>query len=148
MIDGGFRENTYGAKYFAEQYFPEDQYEVIWVEYYDRINAEVTRNPKVKTIALQKSDCYHSSLCFNRGIMEAQGEVVVIPDADQIVRPDFLAKVWEIHSQYENLVAYGYRYDEVRSGTLKSFEFRELEDKCKLKNPLNYGGCLTVRKKW
>jgi hypothetical protein len=148
MVDGGFRENTLGAKYFSQQDFPEDQYEVIWVDYFDKINPEVTSISKVNAISLNKSGIYHSSCCFNRGIKEAQGEIIVIPDADQIVTPDFLSQVWEIHKHYEKLVVYGYRYDEVRSGILTSYDFKEIEEKCVFINPLNYGGCLTVRKKW
>lgn len=148
MIDGNFRENIFGTKFFSNQYFPEDQYEVLWIEFYGISNADVQKIPQIKTMALNREGIYHSSYCFNKGITEAQGDVIVIPDADQIVRPDFLSRVWEIHSQYDKLVVYGYRYDEICKGTLKSFNFKELEDKCVLKNPLNYGGCLTVRRKW
>ncbi len=148
MIDGSFRENVFGAKYFSEQDFPEKDYEVIWVEYYNHANEEVYKYNKVRVITLNREGMYHSSYCFNRGIVEARGELLVIPDADQIVRPDFLNKVWSIHEEYEKLVVYGYRYDELEKGVLNSFSFDELDRKTVLKNPLNYGGCLTVRKKW
>jgi len=146
MVDGGFRQNAYSAEYFAKQDFSD--YELIWVDYYDKINPKVARLPDVCPITLNRIGTYHSSYCFNKGITEASGEVIVVPDADQIVRPDFLSKVWQIHSHYDNLVTYGYRYDEICKDTLKSFCFEELENKCILKNPLNFGGCLTVRKKW
>lgn len=148
MVDGGFRENTFGAKYFSHQDFPRDQYEVIWVDYYDKISPNVASNPKIKAIALNKKGIYHSSYCFNEGINKAKGEIIIIPDADQIVMPDFLSRVWDSHKNYEKLVVYGYRYDEVKEGVLNSLDFKEIENKCILKNPLNYGGCLTVRKKW
>ena len=148
MIDGSFRENTFGANSFPNQDFPHDQYEVLWVEYYGSPNPNVQKLPNIKILALNRDGIYHSSHCFNKGITEAQGEIIVIPDADQIVRTNFLSTVWELHSKYDKLVVYGYRYDEICKGTLKSIDFKELEDKCILKNPLNYGGCLTVRKKW
>ena len=148
MIDGGFRENIYGAKYFSQQDFPDQDYEIIWVDYFDKIAPEVCSNPKIRAIALGKKGIYHSSYCFNKGIEEARGEVIVIPDADQIVLPDFLNRVWTLHQAYEKLVLYGYRYDEVQEGLLASHDFKELEEKCVLKNPLNYGGCLSVHKKW
>jgi hypothetical protein len=148
MIDGGFRENVFGAKYFSQQNFPEDDYEIIWVDYFDRIHPEISSNPKIKAIHLDKKGIYHSSYCFNMGIKKARGEVIIIPDADLIVMPDFLDRVWDLHRQYEKLVVYGYRYDEVKEGILESHDFKELEDKCVLKNPLNFGGCLTVRKRW
>jgi len=148
MIDGGFRENVFAAKYFSRQDFPEKDYEIIWVDYFDQIHPEILSIPKVKTIPLGNTGIYHSSHCFNRGIKVARGEIIVIPDADLIVAPDFLERVWDLHQQYEKLVVYGYRYDEVKEGILESHDFKELEEKCVLKNPLNFGGCMTVRKKW
>lgn len=150
MIDGSFRENTFGAKYFSQQEFPENEYEVIWVEFYNNVNKSVKRNKKIKYITLDKKGTYHSSFCFNRGISEAKGDILVIPDADQIVPPNFLERIFKIHSKYEKLALYGYRYDEIKKGALKfkSFDMEELKNKCVLKNPINYGGCLTIRKKW
>lgn len=148
MIDGGFRDNVYSAEYFSKQDFSDDDYEVIWVDYFDKPNEKLKHIDKVKVITLNKTDEYHSSYCFNRGIVEAKGDVIVIPDADQIVKPDFLSKVWGKHQKCDNLVSYMYRYDEIEQGSLQDLSFDELDKKCILKNPLNYGGCLTVRKKW
>jgi cellulose synthase/poly-beta-1,6-N-acetylglucosamine synthase-like glycosyltransferase len=150
MVDGSFREKTYGAEYFSRQDFPEDDFEVFWVEFYSSVPASVTSQKKVKVLTLNHlpEEKYHSSYCFNRGIEAAQGELIVIPDADQIVKPDFLSTLWEMHARYDDLVIYPYRYDEAHAGTLHSFEWKELEQKCILINPQNYGGCLSVRKKW
>jgi hypothetical protein len=150
MVDGQFRENTFGAEYFSRQDLPNDTYEVIWVEFYSTVPQSVRSQKKVRVITLNntKDKTYHSSYCFNRGIVEATGELIVIPDADQIVRPDFLSKLVAIHSVYDKLVIYAYRYDEVNKGALKSLDFDELERKCILNNPVNYGGCLSVRKRW
>ncbi len=146
MVDGGFRENTYGANYFVGQDFPEDQYEIIWVEYYDRVNKKVRDLDGIKIIELGRTGIYHSSYCFNAGISAAKGDVIVIPDADQIVDKSFLKRVYENHSQINNLVCYGFRYDETESGVLQSHDLKDLKKNCKLKNPSNYGGCLTVRR--
>lgn len=146
MVDGGFRENVYAAEYFSRQDFPDDDYEVIWVEYYDAANESVKIIDKVRVIELNKSGTYHSSYCFNAGINASKGEVIVIPDADQIVDKDFLKKVYSRHKGTGNLVCYGFRYDEMEPGALVTHHIDELKQKCKLKNPNNYGGCLTVRK--
>lgn len=148
MIDGGFRDNVYSAEYFSRQDFDENEYEVIWVDYFDKPNLKLKEIDKVKVITLNKTDEYHSSYCFNKGIEVAQGELLVIPDADQIVKPDFLTRIWEKHKKCNNLVLYIYRYDEIEEGYLNDLSFEELDKKCILKNPLNYGGCLAVRKKW
>ena len=146
MIDGGFRENVHSAKYFSNQDFSSGEYEVIWVEFYDKANQQVANLDNVKVIELKKSGTYHSSYCFNAGIVAAKGEIVVLPDADQIVDRDFLQRVYEQHSVIKNLVCYGFRYDEVEKGLLDGHSIEELKEKCVLKNPSNYGGCLTVRK--
>lgn len=148
MIDGGFRENVFGAEYFSNQAFDVNEFEIIWVEYYNKPNRALRAYPHIKVIRLNQKGNYHSSMCFNRGIIEANGELLIIPDADVIVKSDFLEKVWNIHQAYEKLIVYAYRYDEMNKGSLKSVDFDELEKKCVLKNPLNYGGCLTVRRKW
>ena len=150
MIDGQFREHTYGAEYFSKQDLPNEEYEVIWVEFYSKVPESVRAQKKVKVITLNNPDdkMYHSSWCFNKGIAEAKGDLIVIPDADQIVEPNFLSSLLKIHSNYDRLVVYPYRYDEVKQGDLKSLDIAELKQKCKLKNSLNYGGCLSVRKKW
>ena len=150
MIDGEFRENTFGAEYFTKQDFPEHEYEVIWVEFYNQVPVAVTENKKIKVVRLgnAKNTIYHSSYCFNKGILEAAGELIVIPDADMIVKKDFLSQLWNRHSLFDRLVIYPYRYDEAEANVLSSHDIAELEEKCILKNPLNYGGCLSVRKKW
>jgi hypothetical protein len=148
MVDGQFREHTYGAEYFGRQDHPD--FEVLWVEFHSQVSPQIRdqKNVRVITLGHPPGRTYHSSLCFNRGIVEATGELLVIPDADQIVRPDFLTRIEAIHAQHDRLVVYAYRHDEVERGALANLEFEELERKCLLKNPINYGGCLTVRKKW
>ena len=148
MVDGGFREKIYGAEYFSKQDFDSEQFEIIWVEYYDRVHRSLAGHPNIKVFCLNSDGDYHPSVCFNKGIAKAQGELLIIPDADVIVKSNFLNRVWEIHQCYEKLVVYGYRYDEPRKGSISSLRFDELDKKCVLKNPINYGACLTIRKKW
>lgn len=150
MIDGSFREHTFGAEYFSNQTFPQDEFEVIWVEFYKEANETLStqKNLKIITLNNEEDTIYHSSYCFNEGIKQAQGELLIIPDADVIVEPDFIQKAWDTHFQQDNLVAYGYRCNEVETNRLKNLSFEELKEKCVITNPTNYGGCLTVRKKW
>lgn len=148
MVDGGFRDNIYSAQYFSKQDFRESQYEIIWVEYYKRSHPGLGGLKNVKVITLGRTGEYHSSYCFNKGIEVARGRLLVIPDADQVVRQDFLSSLWRIHRWKPNLVTYNYRYNEPRQGVLESLAFDELDSKCVLSNPGNFGACLSVRKKW
>lgn len=148
MVDGGFRENIHSARYFSQQDFPAEDYEILWVEYFDQPAPALSGFPKVNVITLGKTGEYHSSYCFNKGIETARGEVLVIVDADQIVSPGFLSRIWAVHSEYDRLAHYIFRYDEDERNPLAGHDFQELEKRCVLKNPTNYGGCLTVRKQW
>ena len=73
---------------------------------------------------------------------------MVIPDADVVIGQDFLETIWQEHQKNEKLVMYIYRYDEPRKDLDKRLSYTELEKICVLTNPVNYGGCLTVKKKW
>ncbi len=148
MVDGGFRENIYSAKYFAHQDFPQDEYEIIWVEYYDKAHMKLQDISKVDIVTLNREGRYHSSYCFNEGIKRASGELIIIPDADQIANPQFLRQVWNEHKKNEELVMYIYRYDELKENILENLDFDELDRKCVLQNTVNHGACLSVRKKW
>ena len=71
--------------FFSKQNIPDEDFEILWIEFYDKINKNVEAIQKVKTICLNNKGQYHSSICFNEGIKRAEGEIIVIPDADQIV---------------------------------------------------------------
>ena len=38
LIDGSFRERFHAVDAFANQTFPADQFEILWVEHYDRVD--------------------------------------------------------------------------------------------------------------
>jgi len=148
MVDAGFRENVYSAEHFSNQTFDDKEYEIIWVEFYDKPNIKLKNIPRLKTITLARTGKYHSSFCFNKGIEVAKGELIVIPDADLFVKPNFLETLWKNYLRYPDAVQYIYRFDEIKKGSLSNLSWEELEKKCSLINPNNYGGCLSVKKKW
>jgi hypothetical protein len=151
MVDGGFRERISAVECFSRQDFPGDQYEIIWIEYFDRLHGGLANYPHVKAIALRRSGIYHSSYCFNAGIQTAVGEILVIPDADVMVENDFLAVVCEEHRKNPELAMYFYRFCQEEAFFKRdelSFAYVKHTSKLLPANLENYGGCLTVRKKW
>ena len=83
--------------------------------------------------------------------MTAKGEILVIPDADLMVENDFLTVVYEEHRKNTELVMYFYRLcQEKKSFNKDNFSFDYIRETSELlvSNIDNYGGCLTVRKKW
>ncbi len=155
MVDGSFRERYESIDFMARQDIPPEDYELIWVEYYGRVNPDLQRRIDAagrgrgfRAIALGRSGTYHSSYCFNHGIAEAHGELVVIPDADVIAEPGFLKAVWADHQASDRLVTYYHRYNEPREKHSDTVNLDHLRGACDLTNPSNHGACLSVRRKW
>jgi Glycosyl transferase family 2 len=152
MIDGSFRRRFHAVERFARQELPAGGHEVIWVEHYDRpgpaLLGVVSGLPNVEVVALGRTGTYHSSHCFNAGITAARGELVVVPDGDVIVEPDFLARLWELHRDAERLVTYCYRYNEPEEQRSLEVSLPHLREVGVLTHPFNWGGCLAVRRRW
>jgi hypothetical protein len=152
MVDGSFRESFHAIDFFRTQTLPPSDFELLWVEYYDKIHpllqAKLAMHPNFRAVALGNRGTYHSSYCFNAGILASKGEVLVIADADVVIERDFLEKVWHEHQTNDKMVMYVYRYDEPHRLHSAEISLENLKKTCVLKNPANYGGCLTVRKKW
>ena len=152
MIDGGFRERFDSLDFFANQTLPRDQYELLWVEYYDQINerlkGKISNYPNFKTLCLNRNDEYHSSYCFNAGILQSKGNLLVIPDADVFVEKNFFEDVLEEHTKMDNLVMYIQRFNEFEKDHKDEINLNHLGKVCVITDPANYGGCVTVQKKW
>jgi GT2 family glycosyltransferase len=154
LVDGSYRPHFAVIDSLKRQTFAANDYEVLWIEYYDKVKQELIEKMNARenfrVITLKENGIYHSSYCFNRGIMDAQGEILVILDADVLFGEDFLEKVWDEHQNNECLVMYVFRMDEPEQPGNSPFclDLDSLKKKCQLANPSNYGGCLTVRKKW
>lgn len=156
MVDGSFRDRYDSIDFMARQDFPAGDYELIWVEYYDSIASGLQRRidqarasgRDFRAIALGRSGKYHSSYCFNRGIAEARGGLVVIPDADVIAEPNFLQTVWNDHQASDRLVTYYHRYNEPEDRRCEAVDIDHLREVCELTNPANHGACIAVRRTW
>ena len=152
LVDGFYRPHFAIIDSLLQQTFPQNEFEVLWVEYYDKVKPElaekVNRHPNFRIITLGKEGVYHSSFCFNAGINEARGDLLLIIDADVLVEKEFIETIWDEHQKNEKLVMYIFRYDEPKRETPLCLNYDHLRDVCVMENPANYGGCLTVRKKW
>ncbi|ASC71567.1 hypothetical protein XM38_025190 [Halomicronema hongdechloris C2206] len=152
MIDGSFRENFSAIKYFGDQSLPSESYELIWVEYYNNVDKnlrrEIEKFPNFRILTLGREGEYHSSYCFNAGISESIGDVIVIPDADLVVENNFLEEILSEHRKNNELAMYIYRLNEPKELHQEPITLEHLKQVCILTNPTNYGGCLSVRKEW
>jgi len=152
MIDGGFREHFHTIRFLSKQTLPISNYEIIWVEYYRKVADELSACDGVMTIKLDNppNKEYHSSYCFNAGIEASKGEIIVIPDADIAMEKSFLTSIIKEHEACEKLAMYHYRLDEPKEkhNKVHSYTLDHLRKNAQLNNATNYGGCLSVRKKW
>jgi hypothetical protein len=152
MVDGSFRENFNIIDSLKSQTFPKEDFEVLWVEYYSVVNNRLKGKDGIRIITLgNPSDKeYHSSYCFNEGIRQSKGEVLVIPDADVLVEPTFLETLWKEHQSCNQLAMYFHRLNEPKElhDDSKSYNLDYLKKLTRATTTSNFGGCITVRKKW
>src|SRR5580700_3151335 len=94
LLDWNCRESFHSLDYLARQNVPRGEYEIIWIEYYDRRVGEIDRRvaaaaanaepPPVDNWIIMEmpSDVYyHKHLMYNVGIVQARGQIVVICDS-------------------------------------------------------------------
>ena len=149
MVNGGFRERFHLIDCLNNQTLPKKQYELIWVECFDKVSPVLQTKENLKIITLNRvGHSYSMSHCFNEGIRQSTGELIVIPDGDVFVSPHFLEVIIAEHERCDELVMYFRRWDEEKKDAIDHPTIEHLDSVCKIRNPTNYGGCLTVRKKW
>jgi hypothetical protein len=106
LVDWSCRESFHSLHYLNHQNIPRDQYEIIWVEFFDyKADAiqkrmdddrESGRPPSVdQWLALGFSNdlCHHKHLMYNVGIALARGRVVTFCDSDAMVQPAFVQNI-------------------------------------------------------
>ncbi|MBF0344430.1 MAG: glycosyltransferase [Nitrospirae bacterium] len=129
LVDWSCRESIHAIDYLNKQSINRDQYEIIWIEYYSRHNADIEtvlkKNKKSghhvidKWLILNMPDdtLYHKHLMYNAGIAASRGEVVTFCDSDAIFGVNFTKNILESFKQDKDIVLH---LDEV-SNTDKGF---------------------------
>ena len=149
--DANFRENTHIIDFFVNQDFPECDFEVIWVDFYDSndlAREKIAIYPNVRILTMQHAANipWHLGKCVNAGVKSSSGELLIIPDGDIAVEQNFLTYVWQTHQEYRDLVLYFRRYDEPQQASchLSCTSISYLKQQVKLNNPTNFAGCLSL----
>ncbi|MCK4602633.1 MAG: glycosyltransferase family 2 protein, partial [Phycisphaerae bacterium] len=106
MLDWDCRESYHVFDYLADQTIPRDRYEILWIEYYDKVAPEIQQRldkarreglpPPVDTwlvMEMPREVYYHKHLMYNLGIALASGQIIVICDSDALAKPTFLASI-------------------------------------------------------
>jgi hypothetical protein len=149
MVDGGFRESFHALDCFSRQTLPPEAYEIVWVEYTDRLAPQVAGRPGVRAFCLGRGEEPQVlGYAYNKGIVEARGDVLVIADADVACEPDLLEGILAEHERCEDLVLYVLRLDQPAERAREPWDLGYLKSTCSVKHTFNYGGCTTVRRRW
>jgi len=133
LLDWSCRESFHSLDYLARQDVPRSDYEIIWIEYYDRGADEVARRiaaaeakmgpPPVDhwiIMEIPSKVYYHKHLMYNVGIAQARGKIVVICDSDAMFEPSFLRAVSDAFAADSEIVLH---VDEVRSARRDFYPF-------------------------
>jgi hypothetical protein len=104
LIDWHVRESFHSLHYLNAQALPRDEYELIWLEYYQHRPRQLRHlalpggrhGPLLDKwlVAGYPDDClYHKHRLYNLGLLLASGDHVVVCDSDAIYTPRFLDKI-------------------------------------------------------
>lgn len=151
--DAGFRESYHTVDFFSRQTLDKNQFEFIWADYYSSINPvlqdKIQAMDNGRTLCLGGEGKWHLGRILNAATRESKGDLIVIPDGDIAVEENFLEEVVRCHENYLDLALYFRRWDEQKPGAGRKDRppISMLKEICKLTNPTNYGGCLTISKK-
>jgi hypothetical protein len=127
LLDWGVRESFHSLHYLNNQSVPRDQYELIWIEFYDRKPPKLVHMVENEA-ALDKwlvmghpSDVsYHKHRMYNAGIVLAAGDICVICDSDAIFTPTFISSILQAFTDTPNAVIH---LDEVRNNSKRFYPF-------------------------
>ena len=92
LLDWGCREQFNTLNWLLQQNVPKEQYELIWVELYDRVVDEVMEKADVVITCNQKGT-YNKHFGYNEGLLQAKGELICVCDSDAVFPPDFVSSV-------------------------------------------------------
>ena len=123
LLDWSVRESFHSLHYLNQQTASRDEYELIWLEFYDRkplkLQEMVFRQGKEHPLLDQwvvagydADTIFNKHRLYNIGVLMSQGRFCVICDSDAIFTPNFVTKVLEGFSQTPRAVVH---LDEIRN---------------------------------
>lgn len=152
MWSAGFREKFHTPKYLVDQTLDKKLYELVWIEYFDHMPKPVKElvPQGVRIENMHAEAPWHVGKLVNEAVRRTDRDIIVVIDADVVVQPTFLESIYTIYQEHphDRLFMHMQRWDELEPVTGGSTDWDELRKVCEYHNPRNYGGCLTVPRKW
>jgi hypothetical protein len=130
LIDWGVRESFHCLHYLNRQTARRDDYELIWLEFYDRkpeglkrvVSESERMLDKWYVLGYPNDFIFHKHRLYNVGVLAAAGDICVICDSDAIFSPTFI----------ENLLG---AFKETPRGVIHIDEVRNIDQRY---YPFNY----------
>jgi hypothetical protein len=125
LLDWSCRESFHIFHYLNQQNIHRDNYEIIWIEYYNRRSPQIRKGledcarqskpPMLDqwiVMDMPETLYYHKHLMYNIGIVLSKGEIVTICDSDAMVRPTFVETIIKLFEEDSSIALH---MDEVRN---------------------------------
>ncbi|MCK4602634.1 MAG: glycosyltransferase family 2 protein [Phycisphaerae bacterium] len=133
LIDWSCRESFHTIDYLNNQTMPREDYELLWVEYYDHRAEQIAQKLKEYDardkpppldkwilLGLPRSVHYHKHLLYNAGLVASAGKILTICDSDSVVAPTFIESILQAFQQDPNIILH---MDEVRNNDRRFYPF-------------------------
>ena len=133
LLDWSCRESLHILRYLANQTIPREEYEIIWIEYYDRRSPEIEAGIKESkkmgrfpivdqwiVMGMSHQLTFHKQLMYNIGIIAGRGRIITICDSDAMVSSSFVRSIVLSFEGNRNIVLH---MDEVRNNRAKFYPF-------------------------
>ncbi len=127
LLDWSCRESLHILDYLNNQTVARDNYEIIWIEYYQKRSADLHQRLEASRtrglllpidsyaiLDMPASVCYHKHLMYNVGLLLAQGRIICICDSDAILRPTLVESILREFRADPNIVLH---LDQVRNNS-------------------------------
>jgi len=152
LIDWGVRESFHSLYYLNRQTVPRDEYELIWLEFYDHEPAGLRQmiqqagygRPAVDrwfVLGYPGELIYHKHRLYNVGILAARGEVCVVCDSDAIYTPRFIERLIRAFEETPHGIIH---LDQVRSNSRRFYPFNYPTIEEVMHSDSNARGCGTL----
>lgn len=133
LLDWGCRESFHTLEYLNHLVTPRDNYEVIWVEYYDRQPSEIVStieryeshglpSPIDTWIIMDKpkGEVFRKHVMNNLGLLHSRGEIVAFMDSDAITSTTFVETLLLEFNDDPDVILY---IEEIRTGDKRFYPF-------------------------
>jgi hypothetical protein len=92
LLDWGCRERFHALEWLSRQTVPRDDYELLWIELFDRVVPEAMQHADW-VVTCGQQGLYHKHKGYNDGLLLARGRIVTVCDSDAVFPDNFIASV-------------------------------------------------------